>query len=62
VEITAPPGLEVPLHVHHCDGEGSGSSRAMSPSTPVTRRSRTEEPDFDRVKAIVAEHGYELLV
>ncbi len=28
LEITAPPGLETPLHVHYTDDEGFTSSRA----------------------------------
>lgn len=117
VEITAPPGLEAPLHVHHRDDEGfwilegdatieigdttieaHAGDYAFAPrdiphrytvgdagcrmllilvpggiedvirETSEPARSRTlpppleEEPDIDRLKSVVAAHGYELLI
>lgn len=120
VEITAPPGLEVPLHVHHRDDEGfwilegevtfevgdttiqasagdyvfgprdiphrftagndgcrmlfilvPGGIEDLIRATSERAPSRTlppppeEEPDaaqIEGLKAIIAEHGYELLM
>jgi quercetin dioxygenase-like cupin family protein len=120
VEITAPPGLEVPLHVHHHDDEGSwileghltfevgdttieahagdyvfgprniphrytvgndgcrmlfimvpgglenlirGTSEpAPSRTVPTPPEARPDPVEIERLKALVAEHGYELLV
>ena len=120
VEITAPPGLEAPLHVHHRDDEGfwilegdvtfevgdatieahagdyvfgprdiphrytvgndgcrmlfimvPGGLEDVLRTTSEPAPSRTvppppeEEPDraeIERIKALVAEHGYELLM
>jgi quercetin dioxygenase-like cupin family protein len=117
VEVTEPPGLEAPLHVHHRDDEGfwilegdvtfqvgdmtieasagdfvfgprdiphrftvgdagcrmlfimvPGGLEDVIRATSEPARSRTvppppeEEPDIDRLKSIVAEHGYELLI
>ena len=117
VEITEPPGMEAPLHVHHRDDEGfwilegdvtfevggetieaSAGDYVFGPrdiphrytvgdagcrmlfilvpggiedvirATSEPAPSRTlpppsdEEPDIDQVKALVAAHGYELLV
>jgi quercetin dioxygenase-like cupin family protein len=120
VEITAPPGLEAPLHVHHRDDEGfwilegevtfevgdasieaSAGDYVFAPrniphrytvgndgcrmlfilvpggiedvlrETSAAAPSRTVPPppeegpdsaEIERLKAIVAEHGYELLV
>ena len=117
IEITEPPGLEAPLHVHHRDDEGfwilegsvtfhvgdstieatagdyvfgprdiphrftvgpagcrmlfimvPGGMEDLIRATSEPAASRTvpppatEEPDVERLKAIIAEHGYELLV
>ena len=117
VEVTEPPGLEAPLHVHHRDDEafwilegdltfevgdttieatagdyvfgprhiphrytvGPAGCRMLfimvpggledvirATSEPAASRTvpppPTEEPDIDRLKAVVAEHGYELLI
>jgi quercetin dioxygenase-like cupin family protein len=120
VEITAPPGLEVPLHVHHRDDEGfwilegdltfevgdatieahagdyvfgprniphrytvgndgcrmlfimvPGGLEDLIRATSEPAPSRTVPPppdgppdpaEIERLKALVAEHGYELLM
>ena len=120
VEITAPPGLEVPLHVHHRDDEGfwilegdvtfdvgdvtieahagdylfgprniphrytvgndgcrmlfimvpggledlirDTSDPAPSRTVPPPPDGRPDPAEIERVKAVVAEHGYELLM
>jgi quercetin dioxygenase-like cupin family protein len=117
IDITNPPGLEAPLHVHHRDDEGfwilegsatievgdttieasagdyvfgprdiphrytvgdsgcrmlfimvPGGMEGVVRATSVPAASLTvppppeEEPDIEAIKAIVKEHGYELLV